>query len=46
MQTSQRPFVAHVRGVLIVVDTLNNRPGDRGTVWVSDVKLGVARTSG
>jgi hypothetical protein len=41
--TTQRPIAAHVRGVLFVVDTLNNRTSSRGTIWVTDVKLGVGK---
>jgi len=41
--TSQRPVAAHVRGVLFVVDTLNNRTSAHGTIWVTDVKLGVGK---
>ncbi len=40
--TSQQPLVARVRAVLFVIDTLNSRPGDHGTVWVSRPALGVA----
>ena len=39
--TSQRPIVARLRSVLFVVDTLNARPSDHGTIWLSDVALGV-----
>ena len=41
--TSQRPIVAHVRSVLFVVDTLNNVPSSRGTIWLSDLALGVGQ---
>lgn len=43
-QTSQRPIVAHVRSVLFVIDTLNTRPSTTGTLWLSDVALGVGKT--
>jgi hypothetical protein len=46
LPTTQRPIVAHVRGVLFVVDTLNNLPSTRGSIWVSDVKLGVGKVGG
>src|SRR5262249_29144165 len=39
--TSQRPIVAHVKTVLFVVDTLNTSPGSSGTVFLSNVTLGV-----
>ena len=42
--TSQRPIVAHVRSVLFVVDTLNTAPSSRGSLWLSDVALGVGKT--
>lgn len=42
--TSHRPIVAHLRSVLFVIDTLNARPSTRGTLWLSDVALGVGRT--
>lgn len=42
--TSNRPIVAHLRTVLFVVDTLNSRPSTRGTIWLSDVSLGVGQT--
>ena len=42
--TSQRPIVARIRSVLFVVDTLNAKPSTRGTIWLSDVALGVGKT--
>jgi len=39
--TSLRPIVAPVMAVLVVVDTLNALPGAEGTIWITDVKLGV-----
>ena len=42
--TSQRPIVARIRSVLFVVDTLNAGPSTRGTLWLSDVALGVGQT--
>jgi hypothetical protein len=42
--TSQRPIVARVRSVLFVVDTLNATPSTNGSLWLSDVGLGVGRT--
>lgn len=42
--TSQRPIVAHVKTVLFVVDTVNSSPGTIGTVWLSEVTLGVGKT--
>jgi hypothetical protein len=37
--TSRRPIVAPVLSLLVVVDTVNARPSDAGTVWLSDVSL-------
>jgi hypothetical protein len=39
--TSQRPVVAPVQTLLLVVDTMNTLPGSAGTIWISDVVLGV-----
>ena len=44
--TSQRPFVAPVHSVLFVVDTVNTAPGAKGTVWVSEVALGLGSGGG
>jgi hypothetical protein len=41
--TSHRPIVARLRSVLFVVDTLNATPGTRGSIWLSNVALGVGR---
>ena len=38
--TTLRPTVATIRSLLFVVDTLNTRPGTRGTIWLSHVALG------
>jgi hypothetical protein len=39
--TSQRPVVSPVQTLLLVADTLNTLPGGDGTVWISNVSLGV-----
>jgi len=39
--TSLRPIVARVMAALVVVDTLNSSPGTDGTIWLTDVRLGV-----
>jgi hypothetical protein len=39
--TSLRPIVARVMAVLVVVDTLNSLPGTEGTIWLTNVRLGV-----
>lgn len=41
--TSHRPIVARLRSVLFVVDTLNAAPDTRGSIWLSNVALGVGR---
>lgn len=41
--TSQRPNFAPIQALLFVVDTLNTKPGTAGTLWISDVSLGVRR---
>lgn len=41
--TARRPIVTPIHSVLFVVDTVNTRPGAAGTVWLSDVALGVNR---
>ena len=38
--TTGRPVLADVRDVLFVVDTINNRPGVNGQLWLDDVKVG------
>jgi hypothetical protein len=44
--TTQRPVVARVQSLLIVVDTVNTPPGEQGTVWLSDVALGIGSPGG
>lgn len=39
--TSQRPVVSPVETLLLVVDTLNTLPGTDGTLWISNVSLGL-----
>jgi hypothetical protein len=41
--TSRRPIVAPIQTLLFVVDTVNSRPGSAGTLWLSDVALGIDR---
>jgi hypothetical protein len=41
--TVRRPIVTPIQSLLIVVDTVNSRPGATGTLWLSDVVLGVNR---
>jgi len=38
--TTRRPNVAPVQSLLFVVDTVNARPGDSGTLWISSVAFG------
>ena len=40
--TSQQPIASAMREVLVVVDTVNTKPGTRGTVWLTGVALGRA----
>jgi hypothetical protein len=44
--SSQQPIVARVRNVLFVIDTVNALPGSSGTVFLSDVALGVGQVGG
>lgn len=41
--TARRPIVTPLHSVLFVVDTVNSLPGSSGTLWLSDVALGVNR---
>lgn len=41
--TTRRPIVAPIQTLLFVVDTVNTRPGSAGTIWLSDVALGIDR---
>lgn len=41
--TVRRPIVTPLHSVLFVVDTVNSAPGAEGTIWISDVALGVNR---
>jgi len=43
MVTTRRPIVTPLDSVLFVVDTLNSATGSAGTIWVSDVTLGVGQ---
>jgi hypothetical protein len=44
--SSLQPVAVHLRSLLLVVDTVNSRPGRRGTVWLSAIGLAKATTSG
>jgi hypothetical protein len=41
--TTRRPIVAPIQTLLFVVDTVNALPGSAGTLWLSDVALGIDR---
>jgi hypothetical protein len=41
--TVRRPVVTPIHSLLIVADTVNSRPGSAGTVWLSDIALGINR---
>ena len=41
--TTRRPIAAPVQALLFVVDTINTKPGTAGTIWISDVRLGLSR---
>jgi hypothetical protein len=41
--TVRRPIVTPIQSLLFVLDTVNSRPGATGTLWLSDVILGVNR---
>ena len=42
--TTQRPIVAHVQEMLVVVESINTAPGSEGTIWLNYVGLGVGST--
>ncbi len=44
--TALRPISARVQAVLVVVDTLNTRPGEAGAIWLSEVALGLGDIDG
>ncbi len=44
--TSRRPFAAPVQALLFVVDTINTTPGTSGTLWISDVRMGLSAMVG
>jgi hypothetical protein len=44
--TTRRPHVAPIEGLLVVVDTVNTKPGTAGELWISGVVLGVATPGG
>ena len=39
--TSRRPVAVPLQSLLIVVDTVNAVPGSRGTIWLSDLAVGL-----
>lgn len=39
--TVRRPIVTPIQSLLFVVDTINSLPGASGTLWLSDVELGI-----
>ncbi len=41
VSTSRQPIAAPLHALLFVVDTVNTLPGTAGTVWISDVRLGL-----
>lgn len=41
--TARQPLVTPIESLLFVVDTVNTAPGATGTVWLSNVALGVNR---
>ena len=41
--TTRRPIVAPIQTLLFVVDTINSSPGSAGTMWLSDISLGIDR---
>lgn len=40
---SRRPIVTPIQSLLIVADTVNTLPGSSGTVWLSDLTVGINR---
>lgn len=44
--TTQRPIVAHVQEMLVVVDTVNAAAGSEGTIWLNYVGLALGDTKG
>lgn len=46
VQATQRPVAARVSSLLFVVDLVNAKPGDQGSVWLHDVSLGVGSAAG
>jgi hypothetical protein len=43
--TTRRPIVTPIQSVLFVVDTVNTKPGAAGSIWLSQVSLGINRLS-
>jgi hypothetical protein len=44
--SSMQPVAVRLRSLLLVIDTVNSRPGRRGTIWLSAIGLAKATTSG
>jgi hypothetical protein len=44
--TTQRPIVAHVQEMLVVMDTVNTAAGSEGTIWLNYVGLALGDTKG
>jgi hypothetical protein len=44
--SSMQPIAARLRSLLLVVDTVNSKPGRRGTIWLSAIGLAKPTTSG
>jgi hypothetical protein len=44
--TSRRPNAAPLHSLLFVVDTVNTKPGTAGTLWISEVRLGLSALAG
>jgi hypothetical protein len=43
VRTTRRPIVTPIQSLLVVVDTVNTAPGTSGTLWLSNVALGIDR---
>ncbi len=43
VRTTRRPIVTPIQSLLVVVDTVNTAPGSSGTLWLSNVALGIDR---
>jgi hypothetical protein len=43
VRTTRRPIVTPIQSLLVVVDTVNTATGSSGTLWLSNVALGIDR---